>query len=202
MSGMNVWRRLSSLALTAMVTMWAGMALGQRAEYGLEQGQIPVFQVGVQYDATHANAPPSGCGCFWMQGGGLQFDFTLKHDWSALADIYGAGASKINGTDERLSIFNYVFGPRYSLYNRSKYTPYAQALVGGSEVYSNFDIYGKGRTFFAAQAGGGLDIRLSRHVSVVPVEANYVYSEALNGVNSRQNNLRLSAGITFRIGER
>jgi len=171
--------------------------------YGVEQGQTPVLQLGLQYDATHANAPPSGgCGCFWMQGGGMQLDFTIHRNWSAAADLYGAGASQINGTDERLSLFNYVFGPRYSLWNHTRYTPYAQALFGASEVFSNFNVYGKGETSFAAQVGGGLQYHVNHFLSIVPVEANWVHSQALNGVNTRQNNIRVGAGITFRVGPR
>jgi outer membrane immunogenic protein len=200
--------RFSKLFSTTMmsVALVSTMAHAQERTnepYGVEQGQTPVLQLSLQYDATHANAPPSGgCGCFWMQGGGMQLDFTIHRNWSAAADLYGAGASQINGTDERLSLFNYVFGPRYSLWNHTRYTPYAQALFGGSEVFSNFTAYGKGRTFFAAQVGGGLQYHLNRFLSVVPVEANWVHSQAVNGVNDRQNNLRLGAGITFRIGPR
>jgi outer membrane immunogenic protein len=192
-----------TLVAFALLSSMASAQTRTNEHYGVEQGQTPVFQLGFQYDATHANAPPSGgCGCFWMQGGGMQFDFTIHRNWSAAADLYGAGASQINGTDERLSIFNYVFGPRYSLWNHTKYTPYAQALFGGSEVFSNFAAYGSGRTSFAAQVGGGIQYHVNRLLSVVPVEANWVHSQAVNAVNDRQNNIRLGAGITFRVGPR
>jgi outer membrane immunogenic protein len=200
---------LSKLFFTAkVVAVFAFISTLSHAQarheiYGVEQGQIPVIQLGLQYDATHANAPPSGgCGCFWMQGGGVQLDFTLYRNWSAVADLYGAGASQINGTSERLSIFNYVFGPRYSLWNHTKWTPYGQALAGGSEVFSNYSAYGAGRNFVAVQVGGGVQYRVSRYISVVPVEANWVYSRAVNNVNTQQNNIRLGAGITFRRGPR
>jgi outer membrane immunogenic protein len=206
MKRMTSFSKLFSVTMTAAVlAFFSAIAYAQtKADnlYGVEQGQIPVLQLGLQYDATRANAPPSGCGCFWMQGGGLQLDFTIHRNWSAVADLYGAGASKINSTDERLSIFNYVFGPRYSLWNHTKYTPYVQALAGGSEVFSNYNAYGQGRNFIAVQVGGGLQYHLNHFLSVVPVEANWVRSQAVNGVNDYQNNIRVGAGMTFRVGPR
>ncbi len=48
-------------------------------------------------------------------------------------------------------------------------------------------------------AGGGFDLRISRHLAIRPVEADYVLTLLPNGVNGTQNNLRLSAGVILRI---
>ena len=206
MKRMTSFSKLFSVTMTAAVlAFFSAMAHAQvKADniYGVERGQIPVLQLGLQYDATRANAPPSGCGCFWMQGGGVQVDFTIHRNWSAVADLSGANAAKINGTDERLSTLNYVFGPRYSLWNHTRYTPYVQALFGGSKVFSNYSAYVLKPNYFALQVGGGLQYHLNRVLSIVPVEANWIRSQAVNGVNDYQNNIRLGAGITLQVGPR
>jgi len=60
-------------------------------------------------------------------------------------------------------------------------------------------------TGFAMMAGGGLDIRLSKHVAVRPVGADYYLtrvSSLLTGGTTNRNNFRYSAGINFLFGAR
>ena len=49
-------------------------------------------------------------------------------------------------------------------------------------------------------AGGGIDFKVSRHVSVRPIEAEYFMTKIPDGLNNRQNNLRVGAGIVLRLG--
>jgi hypothetical protein len=44
---------------------------------------------------------------------------------------------------------------------------------------------------FAMLAGGGLDIGLNRHFAIRALEGDYFITRLKNGVNDRQNNLRL-----------
>jgi len=53
-------------------------------------------------------------------------------------------------------------------------------------------------------AGGGFDFRLSRRMSIRPIQADYLLTHfnefdtfQLNTSNSTQNNLRLSTGVVF-----
>lgn len=48
-------------------------------------------------------------------------------------------------------------------------------------------------------AGGGLDIPISRHIAIRPIEADYLLTRLPNGGNNVENNLRLSAGLVIRI---
>ncbi len=185
----------------ALLTSCAAAAQTQASEpYGLEPGQAPSMQFAVQYQATHANAPPGSCGCFWLQGGGGQFTFTFHPRLGATIDITHSSASALNGTDENLRLTNFTAGPRYSLWRTGHWTPYGQALVGISHVSSNYVLYGSGRNYFAGQLGLGLNYHLKPHFSLIPVEVDYIYSQAPNNVNSRQNNIRLGAGLVYRLG--
>ena len=52
---------------------------------------------------------------------------------------------------------------------------------------------------FAANLGGGLDLRARRRVSFRLVDAAYLVTTFNNAVNNHQNNLRLSAGVVLRF---
>ena len=51
-------------------------------------------------------------------------------------------------------------------------------------------------------AGGGFDVGITRHLAARAFEADYYLTHFSNGLNDRQNNLRISAGIIFRFGEK
>jgi hypothetical protein len=55
---------------------------------------------------------------------------------------------------------------------------------------------------FAMAAGGGIDFKLSRHVSVRPIQAEYFMTKIPDGLNNRQDNLRIGAGIVLRLGQK
>ena len=197
-------KRSSSSTLFALLLCFAptllyGQAVGTES-FGLESGQAAPLQVGVQFQATHANAPPGQCGCFWMEGGGVQILRSFRPSLGAVVDVYYGSNGAINGTDEQISIFNYVAGPRYTYRNATRYTPFGQIEAGASRVSSNYYAYQSGTTNFAVQAGLGVEVYLTPRIAAVPLQADWVHSTALNGVNSRQNNLRAGFGVVYRFG--
>ncbi len=194
-------RFLHQFALCLLVA--AGAARGQAsgsAPFGLGVGQAPPLQVSGQIQFTKANAPPGQCGCFWMYGGGGQIVRAFRPDWGAVVDVYYAHNGAVNGTDEQLSILNYLLGPRYSYRNDTRYTPYGQVLAGASHISSNYFVYTSNNTYFAFQAGAGVEMYLRPKLAAIPLEANWVHSQGLNGVNKRQNNLRIGIGVVYRFG--
>lgn len=188
-----------ALLLLFASTLARAQATGS-APFGLGIGQAPALQVSAQFQFTQANAPPGQCGCFWMDGAGFQGNLSIMPAWSVMTDVYYAHNGQVDGTDETLSVFNYLFGPRYSYRTTTRYTPYAQALVGMSHVTSNQSVYTSNNTFLAAEGGAGVEMLLTPKIAAVPVEANWVFSRATNGVNSRQNNLRIGVGLVYRFG--
>jgi opacity protein-like surface antigen len=183
------------------------MPLASRAQtrpatvFGLAPGQTSAIELGFDYTYLHANAPPAQCGCFSMNGGGGSLVINMPHGVSLVADLQAAHASRINGTTQNISIFNYLFGPRYSFRSTSRFTPYGEALVGGSEELSNYAFI-QTKNAFAVSVGGGVSRGLTRHLAWNVVELDYIYSRLPNAVNDHQNDLRVSTGITFRFGPR
>jgi hypothetical protein len=65
-----------------------------------------------------------------------------------------------------LNTYTYLLGPRVSLRNPSKYTPFAQFLLGGSRLTAGSG--GGSSNQFAYSFGGGADIGLLPHLAFAP----------------------------------
>ncbi len=114
-----------------------------------------------------------------------------------VGDLAGYGAtSTVNGALVG-GVFTYLFGPRVN-FRRGKVTPFAQALFGGIRTTAGIDESGPENNF-ALTAGGGIDFKVSTYVSVRPVQAEYFMTRLPNGLNNRENNLRIGAGVILRL---
>lgn len=153
------------------------------------------YYVRFNINADLAGVPPSQT--FNANGGGSQLEYNASKWLGVVGDLAGyAATSSVNGALVG-GAFTYLFGPRVN-FRSKKVTPFAQALVGGMATTSGIGRSGI-QNNFALTAGGGLDFKLSEYVSVRPVQAEYFMTTAPNGLNNRQNNLRLGAGIVLRI---
>jgi outer membrane immunogenic protein len=193
------------------VVLWTarlGLLLGCSSLFlvmGNAQG-APAAEVGADFNYVRANAPPDGCGCFSMYGGNAWFAYNFTRSFALVAEVGSQRASDISGLGEDFTLTSYLFGPRYSWRRSSHFVPFAQVLLGGVHAGGSFPSNGSGfagsSNAFALIAGGGLDIGIARHFAIRAFEADYYRTQFANGVNDRQNNLRLGAGVIFRFGER
>jgi outer membrane immunogenic protein len=196
--------RLEKLVLPCLLWMVCAAANAQAKNpqpFGTAFGQTPPLEFGVNYSFFHANAPPGACGCFSLSGGGGTIVANLAHGVSVVADLSGGHASHVDGTTQNISLFNYVFGPRYSYRTSHRFTPYVEGLVGRSIETSNY-AYAQNVSSLAVQAGVGVSMPVTRLIGWNVVEADYVYSRLPNGANNQQSTLRISSGILFRFGPR
>lgn len=177
-----------------------GVQVAQAQAFGTAHGETPALEIGANYDFFRANAPPGACGCFSMSGGGGTLVFNAPHGISAVADLSGGHAGTVDGTSQNISLFNYVFGPRYSYRNLRHVTPYVEGLVGRSMEISNY-AYVQQATTLAIVGGGGVSMPITKLIGW-SAEADYVYSKLPNAVNDNQSTLRVSTGIFFRFGPR
>jgi hypothetical protein len=128
-----------------------------------------------------------------------------------------------NGT-----LANYLLGPRVSFKRGSRFVPYVQALFGGATLWESLPVpdvaiivpsvlgggvilptganirFNRETSGFAMTAGGGIDIKLNKHVYLRPIQAEYFLTRlspiGAFGLTNR-NNFRYSAGINFSYGE-
>jgi peptidoglycan-associated lipoprotein len=49
------------------------------------------------------------------------------------------------------------------------------------------------------QVGSGVDLHLSLHIALRPLQADWIRTEFDNASTNVQNNLRLGAGMVFRL---
>jgi hypothetical protein len=192
----------AAMALSAMFASPLPAQARSQEIFGLDAGQTPVLEAGFGYTYLHANAPPAQCGCFSANGGYGSAVFHLPHGLAVVADLSAVHASNLSGTTQTITVFHYLFGPRYSFRAlHARYVPYAQALGGGSQESSNYAAVQQIRGA-AFSVGGGVSMRVARHISYTLVEADWVGSRLANGQNNLQNDLRVSTGIAFRLGPR
>lgn len=165
--------------------------------------QIPKpTEVDINYTYVHTNAPPSGCGCFSMQGAYGAMVFDLPHNFAIVGEVGVLHGANILGSSKDLTLLTYAAGPRYRWFVRRHVTPFAQSLFGAGHSSGSFspDALGLGgRNAFVMTLGGGVNVDLNRRVSLQALQADYFLTHFPNGINDHQNNLRLGAGLTFSL---
>jgi len=194
---------LPKLLQTAVLILCGLAAFMLFATAAAAQGDRPLFQLGVDYNYVRANGPPGECGCFSMNGGNIWAAYSFTHSFSAVAEFSGQHASNINSTGEDLTLFSYLFGPRYTLRKFDRWLPFGQVLLGGAHASGTFQpsLSGASGSYnsFSLVAGGGLDVSVTQHIGIRAFEADYYLTHFPNSVNGRQNNLRIAAGLLFQF---
>lgn len=190
--------------LTVLLVFSATVSEQSRAQeiFGVEPGQTPVLEASLGYTFIHANAPPGQCGCFSANGGYGSVVFNVPRGFGLVADLAAVHTNAVGATTQSITVFNYLFGPRYRFRPVAKrYLPYAQILGGGSQELSSYAAAQnvKGAAF---SVGGGISTTIKPHFGWTMVEANWVHSYLPNAQNNLQNDVRISSGFTFRLGPR
>lgn len=141
---------------------------------------------------------------FWLQGGALDFSAEFYHGLSIVANIAGERASNINGSGVNLTMVTTTFGPRYTWSRASqKLALFGHGLIGEAfgldSVFPSPSGAQADLNTLALQVGGGVDFRLSKRIAVRALQADWVRTQFPNSTTNVQNNLRLGAGIVFRL---
>jgi outer membrane protein OmpA-like peptidoglycan-associated protein len=181
----------------------------------------PKFELFLGYSYLRAvPAPAAGNRLMWMNGGSTSLAYNLNHYLGIVGDFgaytnsqirfQGGYGSTVDVDNGNVGAFSYLFGPRISLRNHGRITPFVQALFGG--IHAN-EVTLANCTFsctllpeedtFAWTAGGGLDIKVRRHLAIRIIQAEYLmtrFQDYSTGLTASQNDMRLSSGIVFRFG--
>lgn len=144
-----------------------------------------------------------------LHGASFSAAFYLNRWLGIVGDVGGYHAGSV--VDQfSLTLWSYQAGPRVRLRNDTRFTPYAQFLLGGGHAGGTLytSSFGPGlapigtNNSFLYTPGGGVDCRLSNKIGIRIIQAEYLHSEFLNGsvIGHKQNNLRLSTGVVFHFG--
>jgi outer membrane protein OmpA-like peptidoglycan-associated protein/opacity protein-like surface antigen len=161
------------------------------------------FSIG--YNNIRANAPPSQCQCFNMNGG---FVFGSLHltDWLGIEGQFTGGhSSNISPLGQGLTLTTFTAGPRVS-HRFRRFTPYGEVLVGGAHGSDSYfpsnNTSSTSASSFAVSTGGGLDFRLTPRFSIRALDMQYLRTSLPNGVSNEQSQLMIGAGLVIKFQER
>jgi|SRR5208283_401411 len=206
--------------LVGLLLLTAGLALAQ--DYPKVETSPAFMYIRTPISFTIPGGPSVSQSFNCAGGGG-----TLAVNFSSLigfaADLGGCKyfgqtipapiSSNINGT-----AFTFLFGPRLTFRSKSPFQPFAELNFGGmrigiscennpSNCTDNFGTGSRSKTAFAMTVGGGFDIKLSKKLSLRPVQAEYLYTRFGNDCNltvctfnNNQNSFRLKSGIVINWG--
>ena len=160
-----------------------------------------------------------------LNGGNSQIAYNFNKWFSGVIDTGAATKGDIGGFSRvNTTVASFTAGPRITFNRDGRFQPYAQVLLGGAYWAGSFpcgfasafclSAYPNARAVtsewgFALLAGGGVDVKVSKHFYVRPAEASYFLthmSDPFNpfpGVNGStvRNNFRYSAGVKITWGE-
>jgi opacity protein-like surface antigen len=184
----------------------------------MAEDEAPRMETFLGYTFTRANSA-TNIPAFSANGGSGQFVLNFNKWLGAVADMGAVHNGNIQGISLDSTVANFLLGPRVA-FRKSRVTPYFQTLFGG--VYATtstavpelgltdnlpvgFNLRAtRSQTVFAMTAGGGLDIKISKHVSFRPVQIEYFLTrlhDYRSATDNNQNNIRYSAGFNFNFGE-
>jgi hypothetical protein len=192
---------------------------------------MPKMEAFLGYTYVRANSA-TDVPAFNANGGGGQVAYNVNKWLSAVLDVGAVHNGSIGDNIIDNTTTNFLLGPRVS-FRHKRITPYFNVLFGGAHVAAStqVDILAiaaanggllvppepiipgepitarlvTSQTAFAMVAGGGIDIKINKHVSFRPIGLDYYLTRFQNlrtqGDNN-QNNLRYTTGFNFSFGAR
>jgi len=189
-------RRITMLAAGLLLA-----AFGASSAAAQDVAKVDVFG---GYTYMYGNVVTTGRGISLNGGiGSAAYNF---NNWLGLAADFGVyHQGNVAASGASLTVETYLAGPRLNWRKGEKFVPFAQVLVGGGHAGGGvFTTGGHAlgtQNGFAMTAGGGVDWNVNSRISVRLFQAEYLRTQFNNGVNSNQNNFRLSAGVVFHFGK-
>ena len=164
------------------------------------------------------NGGGGGATLFFLKILGIKADLmgygstSFTKTFASSVTLPGGGTIPAGTYTSQGNMFTYLFGPVVRV-PIPKVKPFGELLFGGSNTngYVNLvnSINAGGGTIsktpaqhpFTMALGGGLDISVSKHISIRPGEIDYVLSRYTNPLTStnNQNNFRYCGGVVFKF---
>uniref|UniRef100_Q021V0 Outer membrane protein beta-barrel domain-containing protein n=1 Tax=Solibacter usitatus (strain Ellin6076) TaxID=234267 RepID=Q021V0_SOLUE len=184
----------------------------------------PKYETFLGYSFVRFNPNSGYIPSFNSNGGYGQFQYNFSRWFSGVVDAGAVAKGELQGRDINSTIASVTAGPRFTYHNHSRFTPFVQVLFGGAFASASVPVVGAvlppgvilpptgaivarfttSNSGFAMFAGGGLDIKLSKHVAFRPIGADYYLARVdslLTGNTTNRNNFRYTAGVNFLFGK-
>ncbi len=159
----------------------------------------------------------------YLHGGSTSIAYNLNRYVGLVADFGGYDNNRLTlftptakeTFNSNGSAYTYLFGPRFSYRRYERFTPFVEALFGGTHA-SAVTISGctedptctplGSDNAFATALGAGFDIKVGHHVALRLIDADFLQTHFRNPISTDglergwQKNVRVSTGIVFRFG--
>jgi opacity protein-like surface antigen len=146
---------------------------------------------------SYVHTSEAGVG-FNFNGGTGSLSVNPNKTLGLVADFGGYHTSKFG---VGANLFTYLFGPKLAFRSNEKVTPFVHVLFGGAHLSAGgFGLSGSDNAF-AVAFGGGVDAKVNKNIAIRVAQVEYLLTKFTDGVDDRQNNVRISTGIVFRFGE-
>jgi hypothetical protein len=174
-----------------------------------QEVETPKIEVGLNYSYYRMN-PGGTLPSYNANGGFGSVQYNFNKAFGLVADLGANYVGNVNGVQIGNTSFEYLFGPRFT-WRHSRFSPYVQALFGGERFSNGFNpssstpLLGTTQNNFAAAFGGGLDVTVTNHIAVKPIQVDYLmtqFSPGMGSPNNVANNLRYSTGVVLRFGSK
>jgi hypothetical protein len=185
----------------------------------------PKYETFLGYSFVRFNPNSGYIPSFNAHGGYGQFQYNVNRQFGVVVDAGAVSKGVLNGFDISSTVATVTVGPRYTFRNHGRFTPFVHVLFGGNFASASVPVVGgilppgiilpptgaitarltTSNSGFAMFAGGGLDIKLHKHIAFRPIGADYYLARVdslLTGDTSNRNNFRYTAGINFLFGAR
>ncbi len=192
--------------------------------------EYPKFEVGANYSYVRFAPSTPYSQNHSLNGGGGSFTYNWNEYLGFKAEFQGYGSTlvgfsippnptigntqTINGNFQG-NLFSYLFGPQLKI-RAHKVEPFVHTLFGAAHSNEYVNAFkticqpivggcsGKAtpaNDAFAMAIGGGIDIPISRTISIRPAGVDYLMTRFTNPVSetNNQSNIRYTAGIVFTL---
>ena len=216
-----------SLIVMSVALSAAFVAIPRASAWPQDQ-EYPRFETFLGYNYVRFNPNSDLIPSFSANGGSGQFVYNFNKWIGFAADVGAVNKGTLAGLNLDTTVMNFVAGPRFTFRKHGRFVPFAQVLLGGGYATTSTEVFvlpsgqavippgftgspftatsarvQASDTHFAMLAGGGLDIKINRHIAFRPIEADYYLTRMpslLNGGNSNRNNFRYAGGVNFLFG--
>ena len=210
--------------LFSAVALWGFGAFGQNTtKQDPPNDSVPKFEVPVGFSFVNVHPNLAPITSFNVFGGGGQFDVNFGNYFGIKADFMGYTQgtglrdqlrNKLNFTGSANgNVFTYTFGPQIKKHT-GKIQPFGEVLVGAYHTNAYATIVNaltggtatgsRNNNGFAMNAGGGIDYKINKNISLRPVEVDYLLTHFNanqgSGYFANQNSFRYFAGIDITWG--
>ena len=183
--------------LLAAIALLITTAAGAQQSSHQPAGRI---DFALTYSATQANIVGGG-NHFWLNGGTAELAARVYGGLGVVANVTGLHQAD-TGLGVPLNLVITTFGPRYTwVPAHHAVAIFGQGLIGEANGFKGLYPDPLGPTpssnSLAVQVGGGVDVGLSRHISLRVLQADWLRTQLPNSTTNVQNDLHLGAGIVF-----